>query len=72
MWFLNMESIEIVDPPQKKMAKIRILLIEDNLILRDGITSMLNGQPDFKVVATIGSGNNVLIKARILIPISFS
>jgi two-component system NarL family response regulator len=46
------------------LAKTRILLIEDNPILRDGITVMLNGQPDFKVVATIGSGNNVLMKAR--------
>ena len=46
------------------MAKTRILLIEDNPILRDGITVMLNDQPDLKVVATIGSGNNVLLKAR--------
>jgi len=42
------------------MKKIRILIIEDNRVLRDGITAMLNGQPDMRVVATIGSGNNVL------------
>ena len=45
------------------MAKIRILIIEDNRVLRDGITAMLNGQPDMHVVTTIGSGNNVLEKA---------
>ena len=45
------------------MTKIRILIIEDNRVLRDGLTLMLNGQPDMRVVATIGSGNNVLQKA---------
>ena len=32
-------------------------------MLRDGITSMLNEQADMHVVATIGSGNNVLLNA---------
>jgi DNA-binding NarL/FixJ family response regulator len=45
------------------MKKNRILIIEDNRVLRDGLTLMLNGQTDMLVVATIGSGNNVLLKA---------
>jgi DNA-binding NarL/FixJ family response regulator len=45
------------------MKKTRILIIEDNRVLRDGLTVMLNGQADMSVVATIGSGNNVLLKA---------
>ena len=45
------------------MKKIRILVIEDNRVLRDGISTMLNEQADLHVVATIGSGNNVLLKA---------
>jgi DNA-binding NarL/FixJ family response regulator len=45
------------------VKKIRILVIEDNPVLRDGITAMLNEQADMHVVATIGSGNNVLLKA---------
>jgi DNA-binding NarL/FixJ family response regulator len=45
------------------MAKTRILVIEDNRVLRDGLTLMLNDQSDMHVVATIGSGNNVLMKA---------
>jgi DNA-binding NarL/FixJ family response regulator len=45
------------------LPKIRIIIIEDNRVLRDGLTAMLNGQPDMHVVATIGSGNNVLQKA---------
>lgn len=46
------------------MKRIRILIIEDNRVLRDGLTIMLDGQPDMHVVATIGSGNNVLQNAR--------
>jgi DNA-binding NarL/FixJ family response regulator len=46
------------------MAINRILIIEDNRVLSDGLTVMLNGQVDMRVVATIGSGNNVLLKAR--------
>ena len=45
------------------MKKIRILVIEDNRVLCDGISTMLNEQADMHVVATIGSGNNVLLKA---------
>ena len=45
------------------MKKIRILVIEDNRVLRDGIISMLNEQADMHVVATIGSSNNILLKA---------
>jgi DNA-binding NarL/FixJ family response regulator len=45
------------------MKIFRILIIEDNRVLRDGITTMLNEQADMHVVATIGSDNNVLLKA---------
>jgi DNA-binding NarL/FixJ family response regulator len=46
------------------MRKTRVLIIEDNRVLLDGIAEMLNGEADMGVVATIGSGNNVLLKAR--------
>ncbi len=45
------------------MRKTRILIIEDNRVLLDGISAMVNGQTDMHVVATIGSGNNILLKA---------
>jgi DNA-binding NarL/FixJ family response regulator len=50
------------------MKKIRIMVIEDNRVLCNGITAMLNGQPDMHVAATIGSGNNVLLKASRIEP----
>ena len=45
------------------MKKKRILIIEDNRVLRDGLTVMVNGESDMRVVATIGSGNDILQKA---------
>ena len=46
------------------MKKIRILLVEDNRVLRDGLVALLNKQPDMRVVAAIGSGNNILKTIR--------
>jgi DNA-binding NarL/FixJ family response regulator len=43
------------------MKKIRILLIEDNRLLRDGIASMLRQQSEMHVVATVGNGENILV-----------
>jgi two-component system, NarL family, nitrate/nitrite response regulator NarL len=39
------------------MAKIQILLIEDNRLLREGIAAMFNNQKDFHVVARSEDGN---------------
>ena len=39
------------------MAKIKVLLIEDNRLLREGITDMLNEQPDLKVISSTGNGD---------------
>ena len=49
------------------MPKIRVLLIEDNRLLREGITAMLNEQPDLRVVAATGNGD-ALDKAKKLRP----
>lgn len=39
------------------MPKIRVLLIEDNRLLREGIAAMLNEQPDIKAVSATGNGD---------------
>lgn len=39
------------------MSKIRVLLIEDNRLLREGITAMLNHQLDIKAVSSSGNGD---------------
>ncbi len=45
------------------MTKIRLLLVEDNRLLREGLTAMLNGQPDMEVVAAFGNGKDAVLKA---------
>jgi len=42
------------------MKKIKILLIEDNRLLREGISAFLKKQPDMNVVTSVGNGENIL------------
>ena len=44
------------------MTKIRLLLVEDNRLLREGLTAMLNEQPDIEVVAAFGNGKEAVLK----------
>ena len=46
------------------MSKIRIFLIEDNRLLRDGLTAMLNAQEDMRVVAASGGNDSAAAKVR--------
>jgi DNA-binding NarL/FixJ family response regulator len=50
------------------MRKIKILLIEDNRILRDGIRALINAQPDLKIVAATEGNHDTLLQARRLKP----
>jgi len=42
------------------MKKIKILLIEDNRLLREGLAAMIKKQEDMNVVETVGNGENIL------------
>src|SRR4030095_1003692 len=44
------------------MTKIRLLLVEDNRLLREGLTAMLNEQPDIEVVAAFGNGKEAVLR----------
>jgi DNA-binding NarL/FixJ family response regulator len=50
------------------MKKIRLLLIEDNRLLRDGISSILKAHKDIIIIAASGDGKNSLPKIRQLKP----
>ena len=39
------------------MTRIRVLLVEDNRLLREGITAMLNEEPDIPAAAATGNGD---------------
>ncbi len=49
------------------MPKIRVLLIEDNRLLREGITKMLNAEEDMKVLSSSGN-SDAFEKAKKLTP----
>jgi DNA-binding NarL/FixJ family response regulator len=50
------------------MKKIRLLLIEDNRLLRDGIIAMLKSQTDIRIIAASGKGENTVSKLQKLKP----
>ena len=49
-------------------SKIRLLLIEDNRILRDGMMVMLKSHKDIQVIAASGSSENTIQKIHKLKP----
>ncbi len=50
------------------MKKIRLLIIEDNRLLRDGILSILKPHKDILIIAASGNGKNTLVKIKQLKP----
>jgi DNA-binding NarL/FixJ family response regulator len=50
------------------MKKIRLLLIEDNRLLRDGILGILKPQKDIVIIAASGDGKDTLVKIKELKP----
>ncbi len=50
------------------MKKIRLLLLEDNRLLRDGIFSIVKSQKDIVMVAASGDGKSTLFKIKQLRP----
>ncbi len=50
------------------MKKIRLLLIEDNRLLRDGILTILKPQKDIVIIAASGDGKNTILKIHELKP----
>ena len=50
------------------MKKIRLLLIEDNRLLREGIVAMMKNQPDLRLVGASANLKNVALNAQKLKP----
>jgi DNA-binding NarL/FixJ family response regulator len=46
----------------KAIKKISVVIIEDNRLLREGITSLINEQSDLKVVGAFSERENALTK----------
>lgn len=50
------------------MKRIRILIVDDHLIVRQGLRSIMNREPDMEVVGEFGSGEEVLARIQELAP----
>ncbi len=50
------------------MEPLRILLVDDHILFRKGIASLLGSQPDFEVVGEADDGYQALERARELMP----
>ena len=50
------------------MDKIRLLIVDDHPVVRDGLHGMLDGQPDFEVVGEAGDGVEAVILVETLKP----
>jgi len=48
--------------------KIRLLIVDDHPVVRDGLHGMLDGQPDFEVVGEAGDGVEAVILVETLKP----
>lgn len=50
------------------MTKVHVLLVDDHALFREGLTGILNSQPDFEVVGQAADGLAAVVMARKLLP----
>jgi DNA-binding NarL/FixJ family response regulator len=50
------------------MKKLRIFLADDHAVFREGLTMLINAQPDLEVVGEAGNGQEVIQKVKHLQP----
>lgn len=50
------------------MRRLRVLLVDDHALFREGLVSIIAGQPDMEVVGEAGDGLEAIVKARQLVP----
>ena len=50
------------------MSKIKVLLVDDHAIMRDGISALINLQDDIEIVGEASEGKEAIEKARELVP----
>jgi len=50
------------------MNKVRILLVDDHPLFRQGVIWMLNSQPDLEIVGEVADGQGAIQQADVLLP----
>jgi DNA-binding NarL/FixJ family response regulator len=51
-----------------QMSKIRVLIADDHVIVREGIRALVEAQPDIEVVGEATNGEEAVIKAKEIQP----
>ncbi len=50
------------------MSKLRIVLADDHAMMRDGLVSLIDAQPDMQVVGQAGNGREAIARAHEMLP----
>ncbi|HAM71192.1 MAG TPA: DNA-binding response regulator, partial [Verrucomicrobiales bacterium] len=50
------------------MSPLRILLVDDHTLIRDGLRLLIQGQPDMRIVGEANNGREALQLARERLP----
>jgi DNA-binding NarL/FixJ family response regulator len=50
------------------MNRLRVLLVDDHALFREGLAGIIAHQPDMKIVGEAGDGLEAIVKARELVP----
>ncbi|MEZ4737230.1 MAG: response regulator transcription factor [Caldilineaceae bacterium] len=50
------------------MAKIRVLLVDDHMVVRIGLRALIDGEPDMVVVGEAANGVEAIAQATVLLP----
>ena len=54
--------------PQPSPGRVRLLIVDDHPVVRDGLRGILEGSPEFEVVGEAGNGAEAVTRARALRP----
>jgi DNA-binding NarL/FixJ family response regulator len=54
--------------PQPNPGRVRLLIVDDHPVVRDGLRGILEGSPEFEVVGEAGNGAEAVTRARALRP----
>jgi len=53
---------------RKSLSKIRVLLVDDHMVVRIGVKALIDSEPDMEVVGEAGNGVEAIEQARALCP----
>lgn len=49
-------------------AEVRVLLADDHVVMRTGVATLLNAEPDIRVIAQVSTGEDAVEQVRLLRP----